>query len=270
MRVELCFKQPDGGCQKHIRLVVQKVVMVSESTSSVSNVPAVDLDGRKPNAIPLSYSLDDDEFGRVVAEVKDLKATSPNSTAGLPLGIHPAFASGGLRSEFAVKIRQFILRHCGSRNFVRGTQSYKTSWGAGKGGWTVDWNFRGFEAADGQPVPMNIPRVNATVQRVAQDWRSLLDNLGPIAIVESRLYSRAEIDAAIDLTWKIDNPTLSSAVDTDCLQCHAASVLRNQAYSMHTAEPAPSPSQFAVPAGQNASAPLRTALDFVNFGSSTA
>lgn len=228
MRIDPCFHEGISPikCRPQVRLIWQPLRLVENVTSTFDA------------SLHSFYELTDLEIQNLLNELSDLKKTKPAQNSFLPLGINPYIKQEGLNGSYDAALRAIVLKYLGERNLSRVTfmQLFMNE---------KVWFFGGFDFDQGIPKPINIARINTTVQgfsnTVSLDrpfW--FLGGINPepsesednlkILIADSRaIYPQqdeAAIKAAVRAAAKFENPDFHNPGTLDCASCHVAQPAR--------------------------------------------
>lgn len=146
------------------------------------------------------------------------------------LGVNPRVKMQGFDGNFYKSLKKLILENCGAQNLSRITLM---SVHPGDN----EWNFLGFDIANGQMLPISIARINKNVQVVKTKMPKgfdLLATVSPFGFSKSAaaLYqnsleakpntSDADFKAFAEDILHIENPRVSGTANVDCASCHLA------------------------------------------------
>lgn len=218
-RVDPCFPTDaqNSGCRRQIRLVAQPVTYASLLPTT------------EDATIHLFFDLSEADWADVQATVDELHALAAGATRAKALDVHPVLKTQGLRSAYALKLKDLITRLCGAQTltrvaFMRLVQA------------DVAWSFGAFNVSNGALVDDTIPRLDTlSVQGVQEFGNDAFRNgdLQPAApgdqlvtlLSESelRLTDARTLQKAITSALRIENPHLESPKTIDCGSCHVAS-----------------------------------------------
>jgi hypothetical protein len=221
IRVDPCFSNP---CRPQLRLIWQP--LSARETSEFSTLDA---------ASHTFYDLTSDEFDSLARALRDLNESGDPADRLLPLGVNPRLAREGLQGPYWQKLKSLILTYAGERNFSRATFAALRGHGS-------SWRFGGFEVQSGKTTPLAIPRVSKLVQiftNVAMPKTYFRGSVAPSpqgadqitpVLGTSTQVEKAEI--SLIRQWgqssqRIENPSLHSADDLDCVSCHLAGAARH-------------------------------------------
>ena len=109
--------------------------------------------GKRPVPVPAN----------VQATVDELHALAAGATRGKALDIHPVLKTQGLRSAYALKLKDLITRLCGAQTltrvaFMRLVQA------------DVAWSFGAFNVSNGALVDDTIPRLDTLSVQGVQEF----------------------------------------------------------------------------------------------------
>lgn len=222
IRIDPCFRDSmqTSNCHRQIRLVWQPI--------------------RQGNALDATvhtfYELTDAQFKSLIKELLKLKKSSKINTSGLPLQIHPALSSEGLRGPFWTRLKKIILKYAGEKNLSRMT--FMTLRSPGN-----IWEFGGFDFDGNKHLQMAIPRIRSMIQVFQNVELPPLEFLGgpkPLPFGNSDLnkiltnslsaklsLNKESATLALDEIQMIENPNLSIPATIDCVNCHVAEPARH-------------------------------------------
>lgn len=227
VRFDPCFRV-EGNCRPQVRLVWQPIDQAGYGSALPYGLEAKDA------AVHTFHALTPAAFSRMMAEYDLFSRRATAVPDDQPLQVHPAIRQQGLDGRFAQGLRQLLLKYCGADNLWRVT-SMSTLVGGDQ------WEFRGFNIVDGEPVDIVIPRTgNATRQSYFMSSPSERDyangKIAPAPVGEdnlnlvlrdSRSLGRHGIDTLRGLgesVARIENPDTHSPDSMDCVTCHASQV----------------------------------------------
>lgn len=224
LRVDPCFQEglSPVKCKAQIRLIWQPLQIVENVTSTFDA------------SLHSFYELSDQEMKSLLNELVELKNTKPKQTSFLPLGVNPYIKQEGLNGSYASAVKSIMLKYIGKTNLSRITfmQLFMTE---------KAWIFGGFDIDQEILKPIQIARVNSTIQTfnnvVSLDrpfW--FLGGINPepptsednlkILISDSRAINPQQdelaIKAAVQSAARFENPNLHNPGTLDCASCHVA------------------------------------------------
>lgn len=218
MRIDPCFREGSGPCQKQIRLVWQPL----EKTDG--EWAALDV------AVHTFYSLGDADWVRVLSGLLELKARYPME-ANLPLGVHPILKAQGMGGSYAKELSALLLSLCGTANLNRATAMTVGVEGS-------VWVFTGFDIEGGVMKRISIPRTDnqaqgffvrlpageefeASLNPVPQGENAFLSLLADSVNAEKAMGEKT-VAEAVRSSLRMLNPRFSNPGTVDCASCHAA------------------------------------------------
>jgi hypothetical protein len=220
IRVDPCFQEGDGPCQKNIRLVWQPL---EEFRGGWTTQDA---------AIHTFYTLTDGEWRSFARE---LEAVTPANSSP-KLQINPTLLAQGYEGGYWRALTGLILKYAGSQNLTKATAMTVNPTG-------VLWFFSGFDIAGGRAVPITIPRIAEKTQGFAVsarltgngEFRTAMDPAPPedpefIRLLKDSKGAKAELSErekieAVRSALVLENPRLSNPGTKDCASCHAAALV---------------------------------------------
>lgn len=230
VRFDPCFTEGEGPvpCRRQIRLVLQPI-------SFFQNDPMT-FDA----AMHVFYDFTADEWKEVVAAWKATLAGNSAEVAGLPLQIHPAIRSEGLKGAYWNALKALILRFCDSSRTTRLTVSSVNTFG-------TQWAFQGFDVVDQGDVrdlrPIVIPRTDGKAGQVfvsglrdvtefnarilpdmehEPQWPVLMRD----SVLAKRSMSATDQLKAMERAFEFENPERFNTSNLDCASCHVAQTVR--------------------------------------------
>jgi len=251
IRLDPCAPQSaqSTACKSQIRLIWQPI------QQGPKGVRADDLGAH------ISYDVPDDDFKRVVSELRVLKSSFGVTSTDEVLGVNPQLKKQGLNSAYAKNLFEIILSAVGESRVSRITYSFGTR---GQGLWL----FIGYNIIDGQFQEFQIPRsggdeqagnhgLSQTFQNCVLSSASILvsppdyfDGKDPTTFLVDDGPNGAMSpppqgnDTFQDLftakknsdsqkvtrdylsTLRIENPRFHNVENTDCLSCHTSQMAR--------------------------------------------
>ncbi|MBP9087718.1 MAG: hypothetical protein KBG15_16465 [Kofleriaceae bacterium] len=224
LRFDPCFPRLDATpCQAQLRLVVQPVLTGAASVQLLDDAAA-----------HLFYQLTPADSANVVEALRTIKQLSTVSTAGA-LRVHPGLAAQP-DGAAAQAVRNVVVTHCRTDNLIRiSTNSFAMD----------NWGFSKFDMVAGtlqkQPL-LHMQKPNTDQAWLRQAQRDSLDDpSGSISPPPSRSFGyllalanyrngmpvdSVQAQTAADILLAIENPTLKSTEDVDCVSCHLATQTR--------------------------------------------
>lgn len=226
-RIDPCFPQlslldaKPELCQAQIRLVL--------------------IPGRAIAAFHAGYSLTRSELMDLTREIAALGDHSKEGLEG-PLGVHPKMLKEGIDGPTAREMRKIILKYAGSANLA----------GLAMNEFVIPpnrWEFRAFQVANGQLVPLKIPTLDGDdVQAFEQKFEKVgqfgqgtgfkvvsvsgnghiqddFNQLKPLLSGNSQQASSKEVvEKALRHAAILDNPGMTHFTTTSCLSCHLSRI----------------------------------------------
>lgn len=257
-RIDPCFEQrvPDDGCRRVIRLVAQPAWPVPEDAPEIIDV----FDA----SIHLFYELDEVGFRKLLDGYVALKG---GEVIDAPLGVHPLIAREGLGGPFARGLNRLLLAHIGEETLLR-----MTFMATGRSG--NNWFWGGFDrATDGTFALSPIPGLELEGEPLLEDaFDRTASNEPPILFgledFDERLLhdvlvdemSEAELHAAAQQVYRLEDPGARDATDTRCMSCHVAGRRLDIAFARRGLALPPDES-YTPPPGQNVEVVDPTSLD---------
>ncbi|MDC0670845.1 hypothetical protein [Nannocystis radixulma] len=217
MRFDPCFGE---DCQPQLRLVAQPVFTSPMSVDMLDDA-----------AVHLFYALAPAEAEAVVDALAMIRDGSPVSTAG-PLAVHPGLAVDAA-GETGGRVKALVVEHCREDNLVRITNNFFAF---------DNWGFMRFDRGPGGVLEQR-PIAGMVEQGVNQAWLrqaqhdDLDDPSGTISpapidgftyllavghFVDGAPVDPALAQAAAERVLELENPSLTSSDDVDCVSCHLA------------------------------------------------
>jgi hypothetical protein len=246
-----------GRCLPQLRLEVQPLFPFNQA---------------RDEALHLIYNLDSGQLDNVLSDLRTLKMTSPATTSGAALGIHPGLAAAGLDSDYARSVEAFVLKYVGEPNLVRVAALLTRQEIALQDTWifaasSVD--------ATGTLTPLTIPGVAATsmtltatrdpsqppqfpggipkpgaplaVLTPAPSGTDHLDLLLSVSAMQNA--ADADLQSAVDVALRLEHPTAHNPFDVDCASCHMASRQLAIAETVRGFNTDGNPNKFVIPPG---------------------
>jgi hypothetical protein len=262
-------------CHPMIRLVFQTLLPSDDHPKF----------GALDAALHAIYVVPEKDVPAIVGELSALKAQSIAPTTNVPLEPHPTLVKQGLGGDFGKSVREFILRHAGEKNLV-GTAEVVVASASHS-----SWIFSAFNVVKGKAV-QRIPLPNIRIDPASEDdgrsqtFESTSDppatgqqNLMPTFELFQKIESGegkptdAEVAAAIDPTFGVENPSKATLDNGDCVSCHRSTHHRAQIVSALKLGPVHSAREFPPPPNVNLSNteevlsdPSSTSKSVRNFG----
>lgn len=219
VRIDPCFREDNGPCQKQIRLVWQPFVFEENEWTTLDA------------AFHTFYNVRD--WDGLLRELALLHTPSP---ALVP---HPQLAKEGYQGPFWQKLSALLLKHCNPVTLSQATIMAVNPLGN-------VWFFSGVRVKESGQLPrIEIPRIEpgAPVQgfitsldsRNAEQFRAAM-NPAPTGDDEflsllrdsrnaDKKLGEAGIIEATRQALRLENPRLTNPGNTDCVSCHAARVV---------------------------------------------
>jgi hypothetical protein len=191
--------------------------------------------------IHLIYKFDADEFAQVIEDVQELKRLSPVPTDGEPIGVHPGLrgldgqdpAAKAASVAFGAKVKEFILKHVGKKNYFA-TSAMVTldrSLTADKPPGSITWEWSIGVVALGQVTRLPVTGVSGihfTQQFTARGRDGTVSPESKVvpemaAILSASPPAPDANPAAYNASFRIENPTLFTIPQGDCVSCHLSS-----------------------------------------------
>lgn len=223
VRLDPCFLS-EGGCKSQVRLVWQPIDKAAYGSASLYGLEAKDA------AVHTFYTLEPSVFRQFMSEFDQFTRAS-EMDVDAPLQVHPVMRQQGLRGDFALGLKQLLLKFCGKANLWRVT-SMSTLVGGDK------WEFRGFNIVNGKPVDIAIPRTGNAIEQsfslsleAGSDYRNGRispsprgeDNLNAL-LQDSRMLGAKGSRSLENLgtsVARIENPEIHNSDSMDCVSCHS-------------------------------------------------
>lgn len=224
IRFDPCFSEGTTvlRCKKQIRMVWQPVSADDE------NVTTFDA------SLHSFYDLTEADFQLLIQDLKRLRERYQMPATAL--GVNPILKAEGLEGDYYKQLTAVVLKYVGQKNLVRVTFML-----LGQDG--NMWTFGGFDIADNNLTPIQIPRLQATTQvfknAIKPDPIKFNGGLQPepagadlinFLIKDSdqvTLSREQEIRDSVKAAFRIENPLVHNAGTMDCVSCHAAQAARN-------------------------------------------
>jgi hypothetical protein len=221
IRIDPCFQMDPGPtiCQAQVRMVWQ-IIHQGEPVDA---------------GLHSFYNLTDKQFAKLTVDLQNLKTSQGVSTEGLPLQIHPAIQSQGLKGPFVASLKKLLLKYCGAQNLVRYATMFLND---GPTENTV-WSFQIFNVSnEGQTTGITIPRVRNVIQSVGNPSNVKPSNpvagdyvgarvspapSGPdtLSHIFSGQAEASNVGADFIAAYRIENPKDFNPTNMDCVSCHA-------------------------------------------------
>jgi len=258
--------------QPNIRLIAQPYVNGALKTSALHMVFALGVKVYQDrNSIEKGIGFDPSVRDRAVAELKEMKLRNEKrgiSTAGAPVGVHPAFAGKvdqeGAAAEFAGEFEQFVRRYALETSYFVTAVMYTVDPSStadpkeleGKERWEWEKAFVLRFGKDGKPLPapvlvlVPIPGISTAdkplfFQNLTADHdrrtgavlsaRSELahgairnDDLTRL-LKERGAIDKSDLQAGLDAADLMENPVSVLVQTEDCVSCHVTTTSRNYA-----------------------------------------
>jgi Pyruvate/2-oxoacid:ferredoxin oxidoreductase delta subunit len=170
-----------------------------------------------------------------LAEVVAIREANSGTADLGALAVNPTILKQGLLGNEATALNQAISKYAGESRLTRFTVFQAQSDAS-------DWHFMGFDVNNGTATPMVIPTLaaNATAVDFSDDFNlkfengsfvpqttSTTDDMQLLAsVTAAQAASAAQQQAAIDATFRIENPNMNSPNTIDCASCHLAGPAR--------------------------------------------
>lgn len=221
VRIDPCFPLPTPeSCQRQLRLVWQPTMYSFDGTLEMADA-----------SLHTFYVLTDREFEFLKKDLHVWKANHKHATAGLPLQVHPAWATEGANSPELKTFNQLVLRYAGDTNLSRVTVMLLRQSG-------LMWNFIGFDVDKGALEQLMVPRLRSRGQSFFNSAFPM-DHFarGGVApapegkdILNSLVADSSKLDAQSEDTilretgaaYRIENPKIYNPENMDCVSCHVA------------------------------------------------
>ena len=225
IRLDPCFTEGHGPvrCQPQIRMVWQ---ILADNENTTSTIDA---------SLHTFYPVSKEELQQLTEDILKLKTEFSVADDNAALGVHPVIQQQGLGGEYYPRMMQLIYNYVGEQNLSRVT--FMTLFMTGN-----VWEFGGFDIKNSELIPITIPRISSTTQKLvnnalpAEWFRGGLvpapdgaENLNFLLRDSSKLSLQNEqqiIDAA-KAAFKFENPKLHNPGTVDCVSCHAAQPARS-------------------------------------------
>lgn len=218
VRLDPCSAR--GGCTSEVRAVFQPIL----------NGPRGPFVG--DGAIHVFYAVPADELLELARHLGELKAQyGADVTYPAALGTQPILTANGLRSEYAVGLRETLLDHLGADRIERIT-SFRHGFNDGHF-WTFSIAERAGDAF--MPVPIatttlmqqtidgSDPRMRETGGITAGSPLQLsVPALEPIVDVGRDTTAEADLAAGFAAAVELQDPHVHTSENTDCSSCHLA------------------------------------------------
>lgn len=182
------------------------------------------------------YPLDDATFGALLDDLLAVKRTYGGYDAQ-SLGVHPILARQGMSGGFATALATIVKRYAGASTlhkvtFITIEQPTPTAQGG------EVWKFGAVENKSGVFTPLEIPSFGTatteqTLTSIGQSASFAASDFSVAATPDlpttsdlRGLFGRGSIvdtasaENAYDVALRLENPTLRSAADADCITCH--------------------------------------------------
>ncbi|MEI9937322.1 MAG: hypothetical protein WDO69_08850 [Pseudomonadota bacterium] len=232
VRVDPCFPADAAvvpECLKQLRLVMQPV-MQDPVTSELTT-----LDG----TVHALYTLTDEQWQALVADLRALKAMAGTRTTGQPLTVHPVMASDGLRGPYATALSALVLKYAGESSLYEVALMLLLKSDR-------SWSFAAFVRLGATFVAKGIPTVDVQSEVAVVTFTTAVEGDAPhlltleppppgsqLLSMVNPLTSDDDAGAAVRAALIIENPTGSTNAQTvDCASCHLVS--RNRSYAERT------------------------------------
>lgn len=227
-RIDPCFPSDASSsplCLKQIRFVWQPIVQ--------QNGVHVAQD----TALHTFYALSDDEFSRLLTELKMIRieAGIPNARMSEKLDVHPLLKAKGLTGRYFQELKRVLLHFTGQRNLSRVT--FMTNHMNNN-----VWDFGGLDIENGEAKAITIPRIEKTLQRIVNGAvhfgqptfftggivpaPTQTDDNVTLLASNSRAIRPIEdeevIEKAAQAAVRIQNPDRHNPNTMDCVSCHVA------------------------------------------------
>jgi hypothetical protein len=225
-RIDPCFAQigpitDEGACDNQLRIVFQALSLSGTA-------------GAADGAIHAFYRLTRDQLKSLLDDVVAARIANGGTGDLGPVQVHPIVAKQGLLGAEGKALQTAVLKYAGTSSFMRFTM-FKSS------NLQTVWNFAGFDIANGKATPMVIPTMPSSgtgdmffagfaaslsggFQPATTSTDANMQLLGKLS--DAQAASKADVQNAIDATFKIENPDMNSPNTIDCASCHMAGVSR--------------------------------------------
>jgi hypothetical protein len=225
-RIDPCFAQigpitDEGACDNQLRVVFQALTLSGTA-------------GAADGAIHAFYRLTRDQLKSLLDDVVAARVANGGTGDLGPVQVHPIVVKQGLLGAESKALQTAVLKYAGTSSFMRFTM-FKSS------NLQTVWNFAGFDIANGKATPMVIPTMpnqgtgdeffagfaaslSGGFQPATTSTDANMQLLGKLS--DAQAASKEDVQKAIDATYKIENPDMSSPNTIDCASCHMAGVSR--------------------------------------------
>jgi hypothetical protein len=242
LRVDICDRKTPGNCpiggqnDGVLRVVLQPI----GPAPSGGGTFAID------TALHAFYPIPAAELPGAIAEVRALAALRGVDTTA-PLAVNTDVTTN---AEYRNRLRAFVTLYADSTKLLRLTLFSQSSMAA-----ALNWQFRGLVRDGAGYADIEIPSIITTQQRAilvgmnSFDVMPVADQPGNfiIALDEAKFAAASAIGqrAALDALNAIENPTMHSAEDVQCVGCHVSTVLLAKRSAAVSLDPVTLPSHFS-------------------------
>lgn len=225
-------------CQRALHLVWQPIVKAWEK--GAQGMAGADA------AVHTFHKLTHAEYRELLRSIVDLDATSPVDRS-LPLGVHPVIAKEGLSGPYYKAYKDLILRYAGADNVFEMTFLALRANGPSGLYTGQGWLLSGAAFEDGKTFRVSVATTNDNEQhfgnnvndgKAIEDQTEFLGDFTPDAPNTDILLSivgdskvaktapEAELQKALDVVFKAENPRLNTLESQDCMTCHVGTTAR--------------------------------------------
>jgi hypothetical protein len=218
VRIDPCFREGDGPCQKQLRFVWQPVEQGPDGTWQTLDA-----------AVHTFHVLSDDAWNALTADLAELNGKFP-LPPDQPIGVHPWLRAQGPGGAFGLALARVLFRYAKEENFARATAMTVNREG------TI-WVFTGFDVNGREHRRIAIPKTDNVAQAFFTglfDSPEFAARMNPEPPEKSFLrllrdswrakqeMSPAELVEVFRRALEFGNPRLSNPGTLDCASCHAA------------------------------------------------
>jgi hypothetical protein len=217
----------DDACSGQLQLIFQVA-------QAAQNGTAVDIMDASIHAV---YPLDDATFLALVSDLREAREAH-GGFASEPLSVHPLLAGQGIDGSFAQDLAAIILRYAGESTLHKVTFitiDEPTPNAMGGEVWTFgavekndqeQWESLEIPAFSSKTTKQVLTSVGSAQNLADSDFNVLTTPALPAETDLSGLFGKGAVsdesaaEEAYEVALALENPTLRSASDSDCITCH--------------------------------------------------
>jgi hypothetical protein len=218
VRIDPCFVDVQGPCQRQIRFVWQPLENTNGGWRTIDA------------AVHSFHTLNENSWRSLAGELARLNKKFPMAS-GLPLTVHPVLKAQGLKGEYGRELERIFKSRVSEANLTRATAMTVNAQG-------TLWTFAGFDVNGEQLTRLPVPKTDNVAQAFfvrrtgdseyvsrmnpePQGEKLFLTFLADSAKAKLEMSSDDMVEA-VRKSFELSNPRRLNPGQVDCASCHSS------------------------------------------------